>query len=69
MNNYRCMTLKKSNHLFQCNYCGNITEIIWVHGHGQCAHCKTNIDECCRGENVSLSNIDDEKQITEKKHE
>jgi|GEM_PF-3453512 len=34
----------------RCPYCGQITTLIWVHGHGQCAHCSTNIDECCRGE-------------------
>ena len=34
----------------QCNWCGQMTNIIWVHGHGQCARCGTNIDECCRGE-------------------
>ena len=33
-----------------CNWCGQLTTIVWVHGHGQCAKCKTNIDECCRGE-------------------
>jgi hypothetical protein len=33
-----------------CPYCGQISRIIWVHGHGQCAVCKTTVDECCRGE-------------------
>ncbi|MBC8046679.1 MAG: hypothetical protein H7Y00_07780 [Fimbriimonadaceae bacterium] len=32
------------------------TQIIWVHGHGQCMYCKTNFDECCRGENVENTN-------------
>lgn len=36
----------------QCVYCGQSAPIIWVHGHGQCAHCKINVDECCRGENI-----------------
>jgi len=33
-----------------CNWCNQPTSIIWVHGHGQCAICGTNIEECCRGE-------------------
>lgn len=33
-----------------CNWCGQITTIVWVHGHGQCALCGNSIDECCRGE-------------------
>lgn len=36
-----------------CYWCGVPTQIIWVHGHGQCAHCGINIDECCRGENCT----------------
>lgn len=38
------------DHRVRCNYCGNDSQIIWVHGHGQCRVCGTNIDECCRGE-------------------
>jgi hypothetical protein len=38
------------NNLCKCNYCGQDLEIVWVHGHGQCAVCKINIEECCRGE-------------------
>lgn len=33
-----------------CSWCGQITQVIWVHGHGQCSSCGYNIDECCRGE-------------------
>lgn len=33
-----------------CNWCGVRTQIIWVHGHGQCGNCRMNIEECCRGE-------------------
>ncbi|MFT4310205.1 MAG: hypothetical protein ACMXYC_01085 [Candidatus Woesearchaeota archaeon] len=36
--------------LTRCPYCGSQKGIVWVHGHGQCAQCHTNIDECCRGE-------------------
>lgn len=41
---------KRSSTIF-CNWCGQPTELIWVHGHGQCKFCGVNIDECCRGEN------------------
>ena len=33
-----------------CPACNRATEIVWVHGHGQCSFCKTNIDPCCSGE-------------------
>lgn len=39
----------------KCDYCGRNLEIVWVHGHGQCAFCKINIEECCRGESVSVN--------------
>jgi hypothetical protein len=38
--------------IVKCCYCGHEDKLTWVHGHGQCANCKTNIDECCRGENL-----------------
>lgn len=33
-----------------CSWCGQISQVIWIHGHGQCSNCGYNIDECCRGE-------------------
>jgi hypothetical protein len=33
-----------------CPTCNRATEIVWVHSHGQCGFCKTNIDPCCSGE-------------------
>ena len=30
-----------------CPACNRAMEIMWVHGHGQCSFCKTNIDPCC----------------------
>ena len=42
-----------------CSWCGQPAQIIWVHGHGQCSLCGTNIDECCRGENCSMPAIPD----------
>lgn len=34
----------------RCVYCGNVAQVVWVHGHGQCASCGINVEECCRGE-------------------
>ena len=34
----------------RCIACGQPENIIWVHGHGQCAHCKMNVMPCCDGE-------------------
>lgn len=34
----------------RCTYCGAEAPLIWVHGHGQCAHCGINVQECCQGE-------------------
>jgi hypothetical protein len=33
-----------------CPFCNMPTEMIQVHGHGQCLHCKTIFDACCTGE-------------------
>lgn len=43
-----------------CPFCGMPTEIVWVHGHGQCMVCKMVMDECCRGEQQS-EKLPDEK--------
>ena len=34
----------------RCPNCGRPENIIWVHGHGQCAYCCTNVMPCCDGE-------------------
>lgn len=34
----------------QCAYCGEEAPLVWVHGHGQCANCGINVQECCQGE-------------------
>ena len=34
----------------RCPNCGQLENIVWVHGHGQCAHCKMNTAPCCDGE-------------------
>ena len=33
-----------------CPNCGQPEQIVWVHGHGQCAYCKMNVMPCCDGE-------------------
>jgi hypothetical protein len=43
----------KDNEPILCSWCGQPAQIIWVHGHGQCSYCLTNIEECCRGEQCS----------------
>ncbi|MBL7997086.1 MAG: hypothetical protein JNL32_00470 [Candidatus Kapabacteria bacterium] len=42
--------IPQSKSIRECPYCRHIGDVVWVHGHGQCANCKINIDECCRGE-------------------
>jgi hypothetical protein len=55
---------QKTNPGSVCPWCCQPSEIIWIHGHGQCSLCGTNIDECCRGEQCDtppgLENSDDE---------
>ena len=33
--------------LVDCDWCGAVTRILWVHGHGQCLACGLNIMPCC----------------------
>ncbi len=51
---------------FICQWCGQPSVIIWVHGHGQCSICGTNIDECCRGEQCYFETSDSQNFRTEK---
>ncbi|WP_171032911.1 hypothetical protein [Fodinibius saliphilus] len=39
----------------RCSYCGVEAPLVWVHGHGQCAHCGINVQECCQGENCEMN--------------
>lgn len=41
-----------------CYYCQMPRDVVWVHGHGQCAVCRINIDECCRGEACAPAHAD-----------
>lgn len=38
-----------SSDLVDCDWCGAVTRIVWVHGHGQCLACGRNISPCCDG--------------------
>jgi hypothetical protein len=49
------MKKEQQNKKLICPWCRHETEIVWVHGHGQCIICKINIDECCRGEQCDLT--------------
>jgi len=55
--NYLAMLKDQNNigndKLMICLWCGQPAQIIWIHGHGQCSLCGTNIDECCRGEHCN----------------
>lgn len=33
----------------RCPACGQPEQLVWVHGHGQCAHCHMNVMPCCDG--------------------
>jgi hypothetical protein len=44
------LTSRQSGGEPRCPYCGSTQGLIWVHGHGQCAHCGVNTQECCQGE-------------------
>lgn len=35
-----------------CPWCQRATQAVWVHGHAQCQHCRTNIDPCCGGDEI-----------------
>lgn len=36
-----------------CLFCGNIINLVYVHGHFQCPVCKTNALPCCDGDNCT----------------
>jgi hypothetical protein len=40
----------EANKSRRCAYCGAEAPLVWVHGHGQCARCGINVQECCQGE-------------------
>ena len=33
-----------------CRWCHEDAGVVWLHGHAQCLHCRTNIDPCCSGD-------------------
>ena len=39
----------------QCIFCGQLVELVHVHGHYQCPVCKTNAMPCCDGDNCDTN--------------
>lgn len=39
----------------QCMFCGQMIELVHVHGHYQCPICKTNALPCCDGDNCDTN--------------
>lgn len=39
----------------QCMFCGQVTELVHVHGHYQCPVCNTNALPCCDGDNCDTN--------------
>ncbi|MEL7832580.1 hypothetical protein [Fodinibius sp. Rm-B-1B1-1] len=48
------MAEDKSQDKRRCTYCGVEAPLVWVHGHGQCANCGINVQECCQGETCQV---------------
>ena len=42
--------IEKTEEIFICPYCGQKSDMVWVHGHYQCSNCKTVVVSCCNGE-------------------
>ncbi|MFM2130240.1 MAG: hypothetical protein RL477_1786 [Pseudomonadota bacterium] len=38
-----------------CPRCGARAGMVWVHGHGQCAACGSNVHDCCQGADCDLA--------------
>jgi len=41
----------------RCPMCATVLQVIWVHGHGQCAKCGINVDPCCAGAPLDQSQL------------
>ena len=54
--------MTKTNLDARCTFCGMPEQIIWVHGHGQCAHCKTNSFPCCDGDECIVAKPEDNEK-------
>ena len=48
----------------RCPACGQAAAVVWVHGHGQCAACGTNIEPCCDGAATADGRDDDEVRVS-----
>lgn len=43
------MPTSSQNPTNRCPACGYPASVVFVHGHGQCSVCGTNIEPCCGG--------------------
>jgi hypothetical protein len=48
----------------RCLFCGQIVQMIWVHGHYQCARCHQITVPCCDGETAANSKPSERGQTT-----
>lgn len=44
-----------------CPFCGQASQIIYFHGHGQCNKCGRPVNDCCSGEISQSKNKEEEK--------
>ena len=45
-----------------CLFCGQLVELVHVHGHYQCPVCKTNAMPCCDGDNCNTNSFLNEQE-------
>lgn len=46
---HQSRAVEASHVMPRCPACGQPEQLVWVHGHGQCAHCHMNVMPCCDG--------------------
>ena len=47
----------------KCPNCQMPSQIIWIHGHGQCSVCGVNVEPCCSGSDVDMTGDRDNQEI------
>ena len=57
-----CWGGMKNQKIQICPVSNRATEIVFIHGHGQCSFCKANINPCCSVETADEKNKDDIKK-------
>jgi hypothetical protein len=48
----------EAGNMERCMFCGQISQMIYVHGHYQCAHCHQVTVPCCNGEVAQRFDLD-----------